>query len=85
MRQRCREAGRDCACDDDVARLIALATTMSRGSKRSGSQQRCREAYCSCDDDVARLVEIALEDVDNDRDQNNNNSNGNLILLLQGW
>ena len=53
-------------------RLIALVMTMSRGSKRLGSQQRCCEAYCSRDDDVARLVEIALEDVDDDRDQNNN-------------
>ena len=54
----CRKARRDCACKDDVARLIALVTTMLRGSKRSGSQRRCLEAYCSRNDDVARLKEI---------------------------
>ena len=40
---------RDHACNNDVARLIALVTTMSQSSRD-----------CACDDGVARLGEIAL-------------------------
>jgi len=56
----CCKARRDYACNKDVTRVIALVTTMSRGSLRSRLQWRCREAYCSRNDDVGRLVEIAL-------------------------
>ena len=49
MRGQSCEALRDHARDNDVVRLIALATTMSRGSRD-----------CACNDDVVSLEEISL-------------------------
>ena len=61
------KAWRDCDCNDDIARLIALVMAMSQGLKRL--QQRCHRSRkdnghealrdCACDNDVNRLITLA--------------------------
>ena len=55
-KQYCK-AQRDCACNDNVARLIALATTRLRGLERSYLRRQWGKVHCSSrnnDGEIAR-------------------------------